>query len=288
MDSWLLLGVLIGYLVVLIGIGIFANRRVKDTAGFYLADRKVGTGALTATLSATVIGGSATIATAALIYRVGLPGLWLDIGGAIGLIVLGLTLAGLVRKTGLITLPEITGKLFDSRTRSAAAVLIILTQIAWVALLIQATGAILSVISDVNYELMLVCVTGVFIIYTLLGGQIAVVYTDVIQFLVMVIGVCCIAVPLLLIETLPSFSLIQTEVLSFPINSSVPVLTAGSFFVIMFFPHLVGPDIYSKFINRKGDKALLRPVDVYDKVVAFPDQYDMSKKVPKPKSSRNC
>ena len=122
MDSLLLLGVLIGYLVVLIGIGVYANRRVKDTSGFYLAERRVGTGALTATLSATVIGGSATIATAALIYRVGLPGLWLDIGGAIGLVVLGVTLAGLVRKTGLITLPEITGKLFDNRTRSAAAV----------------------------------------------------------------------------------------------------------------------------------------------------------------------
>jgi SSS family solute:Na+ symporter len=258
MESVLLLGILLGYLAILIGIGVYSNRRVNSSTGFYLAERKVKLGALTATLSATVIGGSATIATAALIYRVGLPGLWLDIGGAIGLIVLGGTLAGLVRKTGLITLPEITGKFFDTKTRSAAALLIVLTQIAWVALLIQATGAILSVISDVNYDILLIGITAVFIIYTLLGGQFAVIYTDIIQFLVMLVGVCGIAVPLLLMKILPSFSTIQAEILTFPVNASVPVLSAASFFIIMFFPHLVGPDIYSKILSAKDMKTAKR------------------------------
>jgi SSS family solute:Na+ symporter len=36
------------------------------------------------------------------------------------------------------------------------------------------------------------------------------------------------------------------------------VLTAGSFFVIMFFPHLVGPDIYSKLLSAKDLKTARR------------------------------
>jgi SSS family solute:Na+ symporter len=254
MESTLLIAILTGYLIILIGVGFYANRRIKNSTGFYLAERRVGIGALTATLSATVIGGSATIATAALIYSAGLPGLWLDIGGGIGLIVLGVTLAGLVRKTGLITLPEITGSLFDAKTRTAASVLVILTQIAWVALLIQGMGAILSVIINVNYELVLIATTSVFILYTLLGGQFAVVYTDIVQFIVMVIGVCGIAAPVLFFKILPSLSDVSIEIFSFPVNASVPVLSAASFFFIMFFPHIVGPDIYSKLLSAKDLK----------------------------------
>ena len=153
MNSELTIGILIGYLTLLIGIGIYSSKKISSTSGFFLADRKLGTFALTATLTATVVGGSATIATGALIYTSGLPGLWLDIGGAVGLIILGFTLAKLVRKTNLITLPEITGQLFDSKVRIAAAVLILFIQIAWISLLIQATGAILGVLVNINFQL---------------------------------------------------------------------------------------------------------------------------------------
>lgn len=248
------LGIIAIYLIGIIVIGLYASRKTRTEKSFFLADRSLGTFSLTATITATVIGGSATIATGALIYRAGLPGLWLDIGGAIGLIILGLTLAKIVRKTKLYTLPEITGHLFDKKVRLAAAVLIIITQIAWISLLIQGTGAVISVLLPLEYELLLIIITIVFILYTILGGQFAVVYTDIIQFFVMILGVCILAAPLLFMKATPLFSSLSLDHISFPVNNSLGILPVLSFFFMMLMPHIVGPDIYSKLLSAKNEK----------------------------------
>jgi SSS family solute:Na+ symporter len=253
MQVILTIAVILIYLMILLIVGIYASRKITNEKSFFLANQSIRWFPLTATLTATVVGGSATIATGAVIYASGLPGLWLDIGGALGLIVLGLTVAKLVRKTGLYTLPQITGKLFDARVRSTAAILVLLTEIAWLALLIQATGAILSVLIPLEYELLLGIITIVFILYTFLGGQFAVIYTDIIQFLVMLIGVCCIAVPILLFDALPQFGQLTSEQLMFPINNSLGIFPVLSFFFMMLMPHIVGPDIYSKLLSAKNE-----------------------------------
>ncbi len=254
MELDLTLIILLCYLSLLILIGIFCSKKSKTSKSFYLADRKIGILPLTATITATVVGGSATIATAKLIYLYGLPSLWLDIGAASGLILLGLTLAKIVRKTGLYTLPEITGYLFNNKVRSTAAILIILTQIAWISLIIQGTGAIISVLFPVDYTLTLTVITMIFITYTLLGGQYAVIYTDIIQFLIMIFGVCFLAAPLLYFKAAPMFSKISSDHLNFPVNSSYGFLPIISLFFMMLMPHLVGPDIYSKLLTAKNEK----------------------------------
>lgn len=254
MDTTIVIGILAAYLTVLIAIGLYSSRKIKSSKGFFLADRSLGWFAVTATITATTVGGSATIVAGGRIYASGLPALWYDIGGALGLIVLGLFLARKVRKTGLFTLPELTGHLYDSKVRSASAVLIIITEIAWVSLLIQASSLILSVVVPVDFEILLVILTSAFIAYTLIGGQYAVVYTDIIQFFVMIIGICCIAAPLLFLDALPNLSQLSATSLSFPVNENIGFLAAGSIFFMMFMPHIVGPDIYSKLLSAKDEK----------------------------------
>ena len=90
MDILLTQIIIIVYVCGLISIGLLSKRKVKTAEDFYLANRSLKTFPLTATITATVVGGSATIATAKLIYLNGLASIWLDIGAATGLIVLGL------------------------------------------------------------------------------------------------------------------------------------------------------------------------------------------------------
>lgn len=260
MNTGLLLSVLILYLGILIIIGLIASKKAKTNKGFFLADRSLGLFPLTATITATVVGGSATIATAKLIYLYGLPSIWLDIGAAVGLIILGLTLAKLVRKTGLYTLPEITGHLFDNKVRYAAAILVVLTQIAWVSLLIQGTGAIIAILLPLEYTVILTFITAIFILYTILGGQYAVVYTDIIQFIVMIVGVCLIAAPLLFLKAAPNFGTIPFDHMNFPINSNYTFLPILSLFFMMMMPHIVGPDIYSKILSAKNENTARKSV----------------------------
>ena len=254
MESMLTIGIIITYLIVLLIIGIFSSKKIKNSKDFFLANRSLKTFPLTATLTATVVGGSATIATAKLIYLNGLPSMWLDIGSAMGLIFLGLFFAKKVRKTGLFTLSEIIGKFYDEKVRFVAAVLIFITQIAWISLLIQGAGAIIYILFPYDYTVLLAIITLIFIIYTILGGQFAVVYTDIIQFFIMIIGVCLIAAPLLFLKAAPDLNMISSNHLSFPINGNIGILTAASFFFMMFMPNIVGPDIYSKVLSAKDEK----------------------------------
>jgi SSS family solute:Na+ symporter len=254
MDSLLIIGIIIIYLAILTVIGIYSSRKTTSSTGFFLADRNIGWFPLTATITATTVGGSATIVAGGRIFSSGLPALWYDLAGALGLIILGLFIAKKVRATRLFTLPDIAGKLYDEQTRFAAAILIIITEIAWVALLIQASSLILSVILPVDYLYLLIGTTIVFVIYTLVGGQKAVISTDIIQFIIMIIGICCIATPLLLSNALPYLGSIPSSHLEFPINTHIGLLSAGSIFLMMFLPHVVGPDIYSKILSAKNEQ----------------------------------
>jgi SSS family solute:Na+ symporter len=254
MEFNLSLAVIFAYLFIVIIIGLISSRMVKSEKGFFLADRSIGWLTLTATITATTVGGSATIVAGGRIYAQGLPALWYDIGGGLGLIILGLFLANKVRKTGLITLPDITGSFFGNNVRIGSAILIIITEIAWVSLLIQASGLILSVVINVDYTLILFIITIGFILYTVIGGQYAVIYTDFIQFFIMIIGICFIAAPLLLWEALPNLNQLSSISLAFPVNQEIGILTAGSIFFMMFMPHIVGPDIYSKLLSAKDEK----------------------------------
>jgi SSS family solute:Na+ symporter len=165
-----------------------------------------------------------------------------------------LFIAHKVRKTGLITLPDITGSIFDDKVRYASAILIIITEIAWISLLIQASSMILSVVLPIDFTLILIVITVGFVIYTLLGGQYAVVYTDIIQFFIMIIGICAIAAPILFWKALPNIHELSLVTTAFPVNEDIGFLAAGSIFFMMFMPHIVGPDIYSKILSAKNEK----------------------------------
>ena len=254
MDVTLTLIIILCYLVGVISIGTITRKKAKTTNGFFLANRSIGWKTLAATITATTIGGSATIVAGGRIYALGLPGLWYDLGGAIGLIVLGFVLAKKIRKTSLVTLPDIAGSLYDAKVRYAAAVLILITEIAWVALLIQASSLILSVMLPIDYLSILLFTSSIFILYTLVGGQYAVIYTDVLQFLIMLIGICILAAPLLLLQALPHLHTIAASQLQFPVNNTIGFLGVTSIFFMMFLPHVVGPDIYSKILSAKDGK----------------------------------
>ena len=72
---------------------------------------------------------------AGLVYRHGIAGLWFDLAGALGLAALGLFLAGRVRREAAVTLPEIVGRAYGPAARWWAALLVLVSEIVWFALL---------------------------------------------------------------------------------------------------------------------------------------------------------
>lgn len=245
------------YGAAVLAVGVLAARvssRGRDA--FLVGDRSFGTGATWAALSSTTIGGSTTLVLAALVARAGLPALWLDLAGALGLGVLGLLLARRIRATGAVTIAEVIGRFYGPPVRRIAAVLVVAAEIVWFALLAEATTAVLTAASPWEPRRVLVLTTFVFVAYTLLGGQRAVIRTDLLQFALMAAGLLGVALPL------AARSLGRTGVpaalLTFPFGPRLGPLDAAALVVLVGLPHAVGSDVWAKLLSAQSERVARR------------------------------
>ena len=237
-----------GLAVLLVGL-LAARRAARTPDAFLVGDRSFGLLATWAALSSTTIGGSTTLVLAALVAARGLPGLWLDLAGALGLLALGLFLARRVRETGELTLAAVVGRFYGPRVRKVAALLVVLASIVWFALLAQATETVVTALTAWDADAVLVATAALFIAYTALGGQRAVVRTDLLQLGLMVVGIVGAAVPLAL------GSLARTgwprELLAFPVGPRFGWADAGALLVLVGLPHAVGSDVWAKLLSAR-------------------------------------
>jgi SSS family solute:Na+ symporter len=244
------------YLAGVLSIGIASRRRAgKDEASYFVADRSLTTFWGFTGMASLTTGGSTTIALAALVYTHGIAGLWLDLAGALGLLALGLFLARRVRREGAVTLPEIVGRYYGATARRAAATLVLISEIVWFALLTEATQVVLTAAFGISPLRAILLSTAVFVAYTSLGGQYAVVRTDLLQYGLMLVGIPGIALVAAL-SGAKGLSGLPPEVWSFPTAPTFPGRAVFAMLVLVGLPHLVGSDVYLKLLScRDADTA---------------------------------
>ncbi|MFN2387153.1 MAG: sodium:solute symporter [Thermoanaerobaculia bacterium] len=241
------------YLAAVLAIGFFWRRRAgRDEASYFAADRSLTTFWGFVGLASLTTGGSTTIALAAFVYTHGLAGIWLDLAGALGLLLLGLFLAARIRREGAITLPEIIGRYYGRIARRAAALLVLASEIAWFALLVTATQLVLTSALGVSALPAIVGATAVFVAYTSLGGHFAVVRTDLLQYGLMVVGILGVALVSALTGS-GGLDGLPPEAWRFP---TAPTLGAGdvaALLVLVGLPHLIGSDITLKLLSCRDE-----------------------------------
>ncbi len=249
---------LLFYLAGVLAIGFASRRRAgKDDASYFVADRSFSTFWGFIGLSSLTTGGSTTIALAAFVYVHGLTGLWLDLAGALGLLALGTFLAGRVRREGAMTLPEIVGRYYGARARWAAALLVLVSEIVWFALLIEGTSVVLTAAFGVRPLVAIVGSTAVFVLYTSLGGQFAVVRTDLLQYGLMAAGIPGVAFACAFLRV-PRFGHLPAGFTSFPFSPTMRPWDVAALLVLIGLPHLVGSDVYAKLLSCRDEAAARR------------------------------
>lgn len=249
---------LAAYLLAMLAIGI-ASRRAgsRGEAAFYVADRSYGSFRGFVALASTTTGGSATLVCAALVYRHGLAGIWLDLSGAIGLLLLSLLLAGRVRRTGAMTLPEIAGRFFGPGARAAAGVLVAVAEMVWFALLIEASQSVLTTMTGLPAVPALLVSAAVFIGYTAIGGQYAVIRTDFVQYGLMVAGIVGVGVTASLVAVHGRLDP-PAGALDFPVSATLPWRDVFTWLLLIGLPHLVGGDVYAKLLSCRDERSARR------------------------------
>jgi SSS family solute:Na+ symporter len=191
------------YFVVLIWIGLSVARRERgagESESFLAADRNMGLVQTTASTAATDLGGGFSIAMGGLGFTLGISGSWLIAISGLSVVMVSFLMVPKVKRWADRVKGLTTGDLFearfDRRTGLVAASVIGIAWFTFVGGQIIAGAKLMQATLGMELTLAIVLSGAIILAYTALGGLKAVIYTDVFQMVVLLIGIVFIAVPL--------------------------------------------------------------------------------------------
>lgn len=198
---WIDLSVFVLYVIAMLGVGYFFFKRNKNTDDYFVGGRNMGSWHIGLSVVATDVGGGFSIGLGGLGFLLGLAGSWMLFTGLIGAWLSAVFLIPKVFElTGskrFFTFPQIFRHFYGKEVAILAGVISAIGYTGFTSSQILA-GAKLASASFVNLDMQtaLIAMGIITIIYTVLGGLKAVIYTDTIQWILLISGLTLIGIPL--------------------------------------------------------------------------------------------
>ena len=194
------------YLLIFV-VGVLARRRSAggSTTGLLLADRRMPLLIGAFTMTATWVGGGYINGTAEVVFDVGseMGGLlWAQApwGYALSLVLGGLFFARTMRRHGFTTLLDPFERRYGRPVAALLYIPALVGEIFWSAAILAALGMTFSVILGFDISTSILISAAIAVAYTMIGGLWAVACTDVVQLVLLFLGLC-IAIPFALAHT---------------------------------------------------------------------------------------
>lgn len=250
--------IVICYMLILIGVGIWVAKRTKTTEDFMVAGRNIGIWKFTAAMAACVIGGSLTMGSSTLAYNFGIGAIWLGGICALSIFLLSLFLKTKLSNMRILSAAEGFGVFYGSHARILSAMVMMIYMFMVGVVQVVAVGTILNVMFGWSTQISMFIGGIVLVLYIVIGGMWAVTYTDIFQFLVMTVGVCIIC-PIMavhsiggvgaFIENVPATHIDITSIGGAKIVAYILLYTPG---------FLVGQDIWQRAFTARNPKTAKR------------------------------
>ena len=195
------LSIFIVYMLGLLAMGAYFMRKNKTTEDYFLSGRNMNSFHIGLSVVATDVGGGFSIGLGGLGFMMGLSGSWMLFTGLIGAwlsaVLLIPRIHGLGSKEKFSTLPQLFGYFFNAKVAMIAGIISAIGYFGFTGSQILA-GAKLASSSlnglDINTALLVMGI--VTIVYTVMGGMTAVIYTDTVQWIVLMLGLMFVGIPL--------------------------------------------------------------------------------------------
>lgn len=176
-------------------VGWRSSKKVKNMNDFTLAGSGLGKIQAGFSMAATEFGGSSLIGAMALCYSIGVAGAWWDWSAVPALILLGLFFAEKIKLPNLVTITDFFEKRYNYPTKLMASLMHILAIATQISAQFMVGAVALNGIFGVPKTVGILISVIFALIYTMSGGLLSVVNTDVVQF-IMIIGSILIALPI--------------------------------------------------------------------------------------------
>ena len=250
--------IVIGYLVGMLVIGYVVGKlKIKNADDYMVAGRRMGVFMVAFSLSANNIGGGSTTGLAGKAFTSwGMSAVWYVLAASIAMIPLAY-FAPKIRKTMAVTIPEVVGRRFGKFSSGFSAILNILALFCLTSSQIAASGSVVSVLTGIDTRICLLIAGLVVILYTTFGGMIADQISDLVQFIIILVGLA-IATPFV-IKGCGGWSTIASKLpgdqLSFTKIGWVAII---GYIFNYFCTFLSGPEMISRFESAKDEKTAQR------------------------------
>lgn len=183
-------GLFVLYFVIIFAIGWYCLRLTRDETDYWIAGGKLGWLLGGATMGATHASAGTFVGTIGVIYTSGWSFAWIVLSIPAAYWFMAAVLAPRFTRAKKLTLPAfMEERYYSTGVRRLAAVIILVATVVYVQAQVIAGGIIGNIVFGVPREWAMVGFTVVLIAYTAIGGMLAVVYTDFIQLIVMIVGV---------------------------------------------------------------------------------------------------
>jgi len=187
------------YLLAVLAVGAYFYRRQSRTDEYFVGDRKMGAGHIGLSVVATDVGGGFSIGLGGLGFAMGLSGSWLLFTGLVGAWLAAVILIPRVKalgdRFGWLSYPDYLEHRFDRRARILAAAVSAIGYAGFVGAQILAGAKLSSAAFDLELHTAVWIMAAVVVGYTAFGGLQAVVYTDTVQWLILLGGLLLFALP---------------------------------------------------------------------------------------------
>lgn len=195
--NYTLVAFVVLYLLGTLAIGVWAGTRVHNTADFAIAGRRLPLVMVITTTFATWFGAETVMGIPAKFVQGGLNAIVEDpFGAGTCLILVGLFFATKLYRQNLLTIGDFYRRRYGRGIEVFCSLAIILSYLGWVAAQITALGLVFNVLTDgaMSERTGMVVGTLAVLVYVVVGGFLAVAWTDFIQMIVLVVGLSIIAV----------------------------------------------------------------------------------------------
>lgn len=202
MPHWIDILIFIIYFLGMLGVGFYFANKHTDERDYYTGGGQLSAGHVGLSVVATDVGGGFSIGLGGVGFTMGLSGSWLLFTGLIGAWLSAVFLIPRVfdwqQKRGgyFLTLPQVFQFLYNKKVALVAAIICIIGYTGFTSSQFLA-GAKLSsaAFPEINTQTMLWVMGAIAVFYTMLGGMKAVIYTDTVQWIVLLAGLMLVAIP---------------------------------------------------------------------------------------------
>lgn len=238
-------------------------RGTSSVADYYVAGRQAPWWMITGSLMASTISGATFFGLVSSYYRSGFGIHWIPLGVAFSWLIICFGIGPRLRRYGKFTIPEYLGERFNSPAlRPTFSVVTVIWMVFLMGSVLVQGGLLLGQLWGWSYGTSIIVITAAVIAYTVLGGQKAVLWTDVVQGAAFVIAVV-ILVPLAISaaggwgEITATVSEEQPGYFS-PTGGVLPAISAVSLFFIWFLGYLGHSGFLTRFYAARSEREVYK------------------------------